>query len=67
MKMKKIVAGVVAAVLSMALCAPAFAATPGEVADDNAREVIGLTQNWNEAGQQCDSFHLHDFRRPVLL
>ena len=50
MKMKKIVAGVVAAVLSMALCAPAFAATPGEVADDNAREVIGLTQNWNEAG-----------------
>ena len=50
MIMKKIVAGVVAAVLSMALCAPAFAATPGEVADDNAREVIGLTQNWNEAG-----------------
>ena len=48
--MKKIVAGVVAAVLPMALCAPAFAATPGEVADDNAREVIGLTQNWNEAG-----------------
>lgn len=41
MKMKKIVAGIVAAVLSMALCAPAFAAeaTPGEVVQDTATSI----------------------------
>lgn len=46
MKMKKIASGVVAAVLAVSLCVPAFAATPGEVAEDSALTVIGLTQNW---------------------
>lgn len=48
MNMKKIVSGAAAVVLALGLAVPAFAATPGEVANDTAWEVIGLTQHWEE-------------------
>ena len=48
MNMKKIVSGAAAVVLALGLAVPAFAATPGEVANDTAWEIIGLTQHWEE-------------------
>ena len=39
MKMKKIVSGLVAAVLALSLSAPAFAATPGEEAQSLSTDI----------------------------
>ena len=64
MKMKKIVAGIVAAVLSMALCAPAFAATPGEEAQSLSTRIQQALENGNlqeaKAGMQEMTAMLQD-------
>lgn len=47
MQMKKIVSVVAAAAMAAAFCVPAYAATPGEVADGTADYVLSLTaSNW---------------------
>lgn len=48
MQMKKIVSVVAAVAMAAAFCVPAYAATPGEVAGDLAKQVLELTaKDWD--------------------